>query len=162
MNKNYLKLSKSLSLFSLITFFSACSQNNQDLKPVQDWHPAINQQLTSLDQNNILTFGKMEKEDGKYCYVSYEGLLRNDLILKNTQDALTDIIKTIDIILKTDFSISTVELTQKSNITNLENLSETDLNYIHKKSELECLRILAERQVAKYSKKLSDKRISSK
>jgi len=158
----HLKLLKRLIILSFMILFSACSHNDQDFKPVQDWHPAINQQLTSLDQNNILTFGKMEKEDGKYCYVSYEGLLRNDAILKSTQDVLSEIIKTIDIVLKNEYSLSAAELSEKRKVTNLENLSESDLKYIHRKSELECLKVLAGRQIAKYSMRLTDKRVTSK
>jgi len=139
-----------------------CSQEGERQKTTQDWNPAIDETLTNLDQNNILTFGKTNKEDGRYCYVSYEGILRNSTELLQTQKHLESISKEIAKILKTEYARTTLDISKKSNGLSLEQLSQQDLDYINKKAELECLKVLTERQIAKYIKRNQDNRITSK
>ena len=110
-----------------------CSENNHDNRNSQDWHPAINNQLINLDHQKILTFGKTEKEDGQYCYVRYEGYLRQEKELIQTQQLLAEIVKKIDEILKSDFALTTTEITKNKNIPRIELLEDSDLRYLQKK-----------------------------
>lgn len=159
-----MKTSRALKIMTILGYIllTSCSSETKEVKVVQDWHPAINDQLTNLNTNNILTFGKSDKEDGRYCYVSYEGLLRSEDELKQTQEVLKKISQEISHLLKTDFAHSTLEISKKNKVESIDKLSVEDLNYLNKKSELECLKVLAERQIAKYSKRVTDNRVSLK
>lgn len=155
---------RNIKLVALLcmSFLFSCSKQENTGTVVQDWHPAINQQLEQLDKNQILTFGMMEKPDGKYCYVSYEGYLRNEVELASTKQILEKITKDLEQIIKTEFHATALDLTKNKKVQSLEELNEEDTKYLSKKSEIECLKVLAERQIDKYTKRIEDRRVSLK
>ncbi len=128
----------------------------------QDWHPAINKQLEQLDQNNILTFGKLEKEDGRYCYVSYEGFMRDEKVLAKAKQTLDNVSVEIERLLRTEFSKNAQDISKDRDLKSADEFTATETSYLQKKSEMEWLKVLAERQALKYSKRITDNRIGLK
>lgn len=157
---------KNLNLRTLavlpLFFFMSCTKEPTAEAVVQDWHPAINKQLEQLDQNNILTFGKLEKDDGRYCYVSYEGFMRDEKVLANAKVVLDNITAEIDKLLKTEFSLNAQDISKKRDVKSVEEFTAAETSYLQKRSEMECLKVLAERQAIKYSKRISDRRVGLK
>lgn len=145
-------------IITLVVLNTGCTQKPSAEQISQDWHPAINKQLEELDKNNVLTFGKIDKEDGRYCYVSYEGFFRDETVLSHARKTLENIQTEINLLLKNEFLQTASEFAKKRKATSLEQLSKDENAYLQKKSELECLKTLAERQAQKYAKRLVDRR----
>ncbi len=150
-----------LTILPLLLIMS-CTKQPVAEPVAQDWHPAINKQLEQLDQSNILTFGKLEKEDGRYCYVSYEGFMRDEKVLAQAKTVLDNVAAEIDRLLKTEFSLSAQDISKTRNLKTVEEFSATETTYLQKRSEMECLKVLAERQALKYSKRITDQRVGLK
>jgi len=140
--KNFKQVALSLAFLSL---FVGC-QDKRDVSTLS-LHPHIDPLLQELAQNKTLEFGTLVKNDGQYCYVSYEGFLRTQAELQMTTQKLQQLISSIELVLANEFS-------------NTEKV-QLDNKQLQNKAELACLRDISKRQIAKYHDRSVKKSLAS-
>lgn len=156
------KLFKVIILLTWTCFGVSCSKNESNqLATAELWHPSIDKMIMSLQNSNILIFGKAEKADGRYCFLKYEGIARSHKELENLTGVLNQISKTLNDVIISSYAKTALDFTSERKTTNLEDLTQEEKLYLQQKAELSCLRTLIDRQILKYAEKKSDSRISS-